>query len=298
MSFWNSKTIKIKNPNKKIRQERRIVHATFKSTQGILPSQRITKVSAKRASAFISTRASVTVEASLAVPIFFFAVVCLLYLMEIMAIQTSVRAGLQYAQKRAAQDAVVLSVAAPQTVQANVVNVIGADRLERSIVEGGSGGIDCSASMISPFTGIGTLSAKYKIRIPIPMFHIALIPYEETMRIKTWSGYEKGGLNTVDKTIVYVTETGIAYHKDYHCTHLDLSIHMAAKEDISTLRNESGGRYHACERCGGKSAGGVYITNTGDRYHSSLSCSGLKRTVYAVPISEVAGKKACSKCGG
>ena len=72
---------------------------------------------------------------------------------------------------------------------------------------------------------------------------------------------------------------------------------MVQGKEISGLRNESGGRYYACEHCGGKGGGPAYITDYGDRYHSSLSCSGLKRTVYAVPLSEVIGKGACSKCG-
>ncbi len=294
MPFWRSKTLYYRNIPKEVYKERSMVRSIFKS---ILPSQNVSLIKLKRASAFTSLKGSITVEASMAVPIFFFAVVCLLYLMEMMAVQTSVRSGLQYAGKEAATEAAIIRTVSPTAVKSDVINVIGAGRLERSIVEGGGSGIDCSGSRISPITGIGQVSAKYSIRIPIPLFRIAVIPCEETMRIKAWTGYEKAGLDKSDDEIVYVTETGLVYHRDYNCTHLDLSIRMVPEQEVAALRNHSGGKYHACERCGGVGSGGVYITDTGNRYHSSLSCSGLKRTVYAVHISEVAGKGACSKCG-
>ena len=138
--------------------------------------------------------ASVTVEAAMAVPIFFLAVICLIYLLELMAIGTAVRSGLQYAGKRAAQDAATAPVLMPSRLEADVVESIGADRLARSIVEGGSSGIDCSRSRMSVRTGIGELSAVYQVRIPVPLFRIPLVRYEETMRIKGWTGYERGRL--------------------------------------------------------------------------------------------------------
>lgn len=296
MSFWSSKTLFIINIlyiPKKIYEERRTIRLIL---NGILPTRNTSLTCSKRASAFTSKKGSITVEAAMAVPLFFFAVVCLLYLMEIMAVQTAVRSGLQYAGKTAAQEAYVTVMRSPSKVKSDVVNAIGADRLERSIVVGGSGGVDCSGSGISPITGIGELSVKYKLRIPVPVFHIAALSFEDKMQVKVWNGYEKGGFGIKDEGVVYVTETGLVYHRDYHCTHLDLSIRMVQSEEVKMLRNKSGGKYHACERCGG-AGGGLYITDTGNRYHSSLSCSGLKRTVFAIPISEAAGKRACSKCG-
>ena len=75
---------------------------------------------------------------------------------------------------------------------------------------------------------------------------------------------------------------------------------LVAKTQLGELRNSSGGIYHLCERCGWMPGndGNCYVTDYGDRYHTSLSCSGLKRKVYTVPLSEVKGKGACSKCGG
>ena len=219
-----------------------------------------------RASASTRKKGSITVEAAMAVPIFFFATLALVLLLELLSVQTAVRSGLQEAGKKLAVQSVEVPAVIPSNLEHDVVNSIGAERLERSIVEGGSSGINCNQSYLSPFTGIGEIQASYQVRIPV----------------------------------VYVTDTGVVYHKNPHCTHLDLSIHAAASSELNSLRNESGGKYHACEKCvhGSSMGGSVYITDQGDRYHNSLTCSGLKRTVYTARISEVPGKRACSKCGG
>lgn len=255
----------------------------------------------RRASTSTRKKGSITVEAAMAVPIFFFATLALVYLLEILSVQTAVRSGLQEAGKKLAVQAVEVTAVIPANLEREVVNSVGAERLERSIVDGGSSGIDCNGSYLSPLTGIGEIQAAYHVRIPVPVFNIAPISCKETMRIKAWTGYEAGGFGDEDDNqIVYVTDTGVVYHKDPHCTHLDLSIHTTTASELGGLRNENGGKYHACEKCvrGSHSGGNVYITNQGDRYHTSISCSGLKRTVYTTRISEVPGKRACSKCGG
>lgn len=253
-----------------------------------------------RTSASTRSRGSITVEAAMAVPVFFFATLALVFLLEMMAVQTSVRSGLQEAGKKLVVRATEVTLVFPAELERDVVNSIGAARLERSIVESGSTGIDCSHSYLSPVTGIGEIEAFYHVRIPLPFFSIAPIPCRETMRIKAWTGYEAGGLKEKDEQIVYVTDTGIVYHRNPHCTHLDLSIRTTTSSNLENLRNENGGKYHACEKCvqGSTPGQNVYITDQGDRYHNSLSCSGLKRTIYTVRISDIPGKRACFKCGG
>lgn len=263
----------------------------------LLPSKKIYTLKPGRASVSAPLKGSITVEASIAVPLFFFAVICLFYFMEMMAVQTAVRSGLQYAGKVYAEEGYTQKFLSPSKIEADVVLAIGPERLERSIVEGGSGGIDCSGSTMSAGSGIAQLKAVYKMKVPVPVFGIPPVSHAECIRIKTWTGYEKTRFGEEDSEIVYITETGVVYHKDYHCTYLDLSIRMISSSEVDNLRNESGGKYHACEKCGNKAGNGVYITDFGDRYHSSLSCSGLKRTIYAVPVSEAVGKGACSKCG-
>ncbi len=138
-----------------------------------------------------------------------------------------------------------------------------------------------------------------------PRCNIFFIPQQNlTARARThaWTGYDRSGSATTEdgERIVYVTETGTVYHLSRSCTHLDLSIRPIAAGTQGEYRNSAGGNYRVCEICGAPLPGQevVYITNEGDRYHSSLTCSGLKRTILEIPISQVGNRRACSRCGG
>lgn len=242
-----------------------------------------------KVSVFTSVKGSITVEAAIVMPLFFFAVLCFIYLFEIMVIGTSIHSGLQYAGKMVIQSEPLIPVISSGELEADIVQAIGSSRLNRSIIVNGSQGIDCSKSRMSLRTGIGELTAEYKVRIPVPVFYQKGIVRREIIRVKAWNGYEKSISGSDEEQIVYLTETGLVYHKDYHCTYLDLSIQMVNSKEAEE-------NYTPCRICGGR-AETVYVTQSGDRYHSSLSCSGLKRTVYAVPLSEVLGKGACIRCG-
>ena len=243
-----------------------------------------------------SVRGSVTVEAAMAIPLFFFCIICFLYLMEMSVIQTSVRAGLSAAEKEIAVEAYALPVVVPTEVEKKVVQAIGKERLDRSLIMGGSEGIDCGESYISPTTGIGKLVAEYQVELPIPTFLIPSITYHVNMKIKGWTGYENGSFLS-DADIFYMTPSGSVYHTDYNCSYLDLSIRTVGVGEVDSLRNKDGGKYYACSCCKDNPSSVVYITDYGTNFHSSLSCSGLKRTVIAVDAGETEGRSACSKCG-
>ena len=100
-----------------------------------------------------------------------------------------------------------------------------------------------------------------------------------------------------DAVYVYVAENGVVYHTSADCTHLRLSIHTVAVEDIPSLRNRSGARYYPCERCGGTCSGTALIATDGNRYHSDKNCSGLKRSYEKVRLDETS-LPCCSRCGG
>ena len=250
----------------------------------------------ERASSFTS-KGSITLEAALSVSFFLFAIVSMIYMFEIMAIQTNIRSALHAVSKEVAMESYINPMIPTTKMERRIAEIVGEERLNDSFVVQGSSGLDCSASKKYWNTTIMDLSVCYDMEIPIFMFRLPIVSKEEVIRVKGWTGYEVKLTDEIENTMVYVTEYGMVYHADMYCNYLELSIKTVEKTDLTELRNESGAIYKECPSCRQDGEGSkVYITDYGDKYHNSLECNGLKRNIYAISLSDVHGLGGCSKC--
>ena len=254
----------------------------------------------ERVSASGTNRGSVTAEASIGIPLFLFAAVCLIWMIEVRSIRISVLNAAVQAAKSAAEETAVIPVLNTVRLRSDIVSLIGEERIQRSIIRGGTSGISCWKSYVSPFTGDMQITVEYPVQIPLPLFGSPEAELKEEFTVSAWTGSGAGtGGNGGDGGIVYVTDNRAVYHEDPDCTYLQLSIRFVPADKLEEIRNSGGGRYHACDKCVfGQAMTGVYITEDGGKYHNSLSCSGLKRSVYAVEKSELSGIGGCSRCSG
>ena len=201
------------------------------------------------------------------------------------------------AAKQAAESTAVLPVLNTIQLKSDLVNLIGEERIERSILNGGTSAISCWKSYWIPGTEEINVVIEYKIKIPVPLLKSPSVKLKDEFKVSAWNGYQKDRKGNEDGQIVYITEKGTVWHSDYQCSYLQLSIQYVQYSELQNMRNEGGRKYHKCEQCVyGKAMNGVYITSYGNRYHNSLNCSSLKRTIRAVHKSEVAGRGGCSKC--
>jgi len=142
------------------------------------------------------------------------------------------------------------------------------------------------------------IRAAFQVEVPVRLFGRQGIRIVRRIRCRKWTGWNGESGNGEDDIWVYITETGTVYHRSRECSHLRLSVTAVNKNKVGDKRNENGGRYRECERCAGKNRGQttVYITSQGDRYHYDLQCSGIKRTISMIKLSEVGGRSPCSRC--
>lgn len=253
----------------------------------------------ERASAPGTKRGSVTVEASIGIPLFLFAAVCLVWMIEIRSIRISIHSASINAAKSAAEDTAVIPVLNTIQMKSDIVSLVGEERIERSLIEGGCSGISCWKSYVSPVTGDMEITVEYSVQAPLPVFGDPSADLEEKFTLSGWTGISGTDRNGGDSDIVYITDNRAVYHEDYSCSYLHLSIRFVPAAELDGMRNGSGGRYYACDKCVfGEAMTGVYITEDGSKYHNSLNCSGLKRSIHAVERSQVVGMGGCSRCSG
>ncbi len=239
---------------------------------------------------------SYTLEAAVVIPLIAGFWLFLLFFFRVLMVQTCVYSALSYSSRRTAAIASELESPAASLGTAELFfreNIGRQDVVDR-YVEGGLWGIslltsECSGEYID-------LKACYRVKFPIGFFQIKGITIFQESKSKKWTGQPVEPDEQL--TYVYVTEYGEAYHMSKDCNYLDLSIRAVEAAQIAGLRNQNEHKYYPCELCAAEisNAEKVYITSYGESYHSSISCGGLKRTIYLIRLSEVGTRHPCKKC--
>ena len=184
-------------------------------------------------------------------------------------------------------------------VKERVIQLVGRDRINKSPIIGGTGGIMLWRSEIKDENDVIDLVMTYRVEPWLPIFNVGEMTLINRCYIKAYTGYEKDDESRDDRKY-YVADTGEVYHLYRSCTHLQLTISMIETEELGDARNENGSKYKPCEICWDEETKQeqCYITPQGDRYHLSVSCTGLKRTIYVITEAQIGNKPLCSRCGG
>lgn len=311
MSFLQSGNVKHPNKNNTTAHSLRASLETHQDSRKLPFYGRL----AKRASLIFSReKGSMTLEAAFALPFFLFAVLNILFAVNIIGMQSRIGAALHqvgnkmafagYAYENTVGGALpegLASVALSSGyARAQVISDVGSSYLSDSCVKGGAGGLSFAGSSVMEEGDIIDLQVSYRVKPFVNLLGFDGFRMSQRYYAKAWTGYDASDSvsdMTAEDPMVFITETGTVYHLNRDCTYLNPSVEAVSVRAVKNRRNESGAKYAPCGLCGAFPEGEVYITQYGSSYHSQLNCPGLKRTIYAVPLSEVGGRGRCSKCG-
>lgn len=265
---------------------------------------------------FDKLRASMTVEAAFVLPIFLFCFMNVLFSFRMLETQSRVLSSIHqvgneicfygYGNKYmpdALPDKAVSFVLSEGYVRGKTIQKLGDSFLKSSAIKGGAMGLSFAGSQIMEHNDIVDIQVHWWTRLFIGKYKYGFLGFATGTRYygRAWTGYEADDIGEfAEQTdrIVYITEHGTVYHNARDCYHLTPTIMQVSASSVDEKRNQSGQRYSVCMYCGEKNIlqAVCYITPEGERYHNNPNCSGLKRTIYAVPLSSVSDKVPCMSC--
>lgn len=264
---------------------------------------------------FSRKRGSMTLEAAFALPFFLFAVLNILFAVNMIGTQSRINAAMHQVGNKLAfagyayentvgdilPDGLSGVVVTEGYARGQIVEYVGRSYLENSCVKNGAGGLSFAGSSVMGAEDVIDLQISYRVRPFVELLGFDGFSLSQRYYGRAWTGYDAAGAvsgGTEKDPMVYITKTGAVYHLDRNCTYLNPKIETVSAQSVSDKRNSSGAKYAPCGSCGTGGGGGqVFITDYGGSYHKRLDCPGLKRTIYTVPLSEVGARGRCSKCG-
>ena len=247
-----------------------------------------------------SINASLTLEAALVLPVFLAALVAVVFFLQAIQVQSRLQQSLYNQVKKVSGYAYYMNIADmsdQEYVKYAVINEIGRDYLENSVITGGSSGIHINF-LVDAKKGILDAELDYSMDIPFNLLGFPSIRFSSRLRCHTWIGNTSGD-EVQSSDVVYVTANGEVYHLYSDCSYLVSSIKNCKGTEIADKRNSSGEKYRPCQLCCKDNEEPVtaFYTDYGNRYHSQSLCSNLHSNIFSVDKNKAQENyRLCSKC--
>lgn len=264
---------------------------------------------------------SLTLEAALSLCLFIFAMVCMILPMKIMDTERKMQAALEAVGEDFSRYAYLKDM----LEKGEVDGIPGAGDFAKSFCSHLAAGAAEGYAQLMVTQHLDTGAVKhvrmlrssvledgetfdlimdYEIQMPFPVLGMNRIERTVRCRRRAWIGKPgkdggyAGGEDGSEDEIVYVGKYSTRYHRSRNCHYLANNLVQVSYEQVSGMRNDSGGKYYACRVCGtGAGAGSaVYIMPSGSSYHTTKKCTAINAYVRAVRLSEAAHLGACSYC--
>ena len=212
--------------------------------------------------------ASLTLEAAIAFPIFIFAVINLLSVLEVIRANSDIETCLHKIGKEVAlyavaedmvNDYVGLKGVTSDVCATMLADGYSASRMSEDYSSSYGHSMDVIPTGITPANfalskavvdeSIVDISVLYQVEPIYNIFNIRGYLLSNRCYMHMWTGYDGKGVSGSGSSDqkVFVTENGTVYHLTTSCSYLDLSISGVQASGLSEMRNQSGAIYSACD---------------------------------------------------
>lgn len=265
--------------------------------------------------------ASLTVEASLAFPVFFFSVLYLIQMFLVLQAELSLgQAGIESARDAAAFAYAAGRLSDGEAVQAKKLFELFDKELVRDAAftavfyARGDKELQKRAGVAQQVGGLWVDTERENGEVRMRVYYSVkpsnvLFPdsgdyYCLRFLYRPWTGEgkqeKKPAQNGNGQEIkAYLADNATVYHLDKNCTYINIKVSAVFGDKVEQERNAGGGKYYPCEFCEpvAQKNVAVFITKYGTRFHGVSSCSAIERTPRECPLEEAKEKyRGCKKC--
>lgn len=255
----------------------------------------------KRALRFTPFSGLMTVEAAVVIPVFLAAVLMILSVIQLLGMRQELLIEAATTAHEAAVYGYEEDYGKDDILTDLVLNLYGSE-IDFSQISGGAAGIDYGDTDYDAETGEMDICLSCEALPILNWFDVGGVDLSVSLKTRAFIGGkfydESAESEDAEGKTVYVAENGVVYHTSRSCAYIDITLRAVKLDTVDDLRNSQGGKYYACELCGDEDASSVvYLTDTGNRYHTTSTCSAVSRTVYEMTLTDDCELPACSRCG-